>query len=248
MPETRNSDAQVIYFPSCVSRTMGAGLEGKHNVMQVFVNICNKVGLQVSIPDNIQGSCCSQIFSSKGFYKAYQYKANDIVDRLWKASRSGKIPIITDVSSCAYTFQHLRNVITPAHQSKFDRMTIRDSVEFLHDMVLPLIKNVKPKGSIVLHPVCSLQKMGTWHKFVAVARFFAGKVTVPANAGCCGMAGDRGFIVPELTGSATAKEAAEVKRERYEGYYSSTKTCEIAMSDAVGMDYESILYLVDECI
>jgi D-lactate dehydrogenase len=248
IPENKNNHAQVIYFPSCVTRTMGAGLEGKHNLMQAFISICNKVGLQVSVPDKIQGSCCSQIFSSKGFYKAYRYKANDIVDRLWEASHSGKIPVVTDVSSCAYTLQNLRNVISPAHQSKFDRMKMLDSVEFLHDMVMPLIKNVKPKGSIVLHPVCSLQKMGTWHKFVTVARFFAGNVTVPANAGCCGMAGDRGFTIPELTASATAQEAAEVKKERYDGYYSSTKTCEIAMSDAVGMEYESILYLVDECI
>jgi D-lactate dehydrogenase len=34
----------------------------------------------------------------------------------------------------------------------------------------------------------------------------------------------------------------------YEGYYSSGKTCEISMSDAVGKNYESILYLADECI
>jgi D-lactate dehydrogenase len=248
LPETNNSHSQVIYFPSCVSRVMGMGLNGKHNVMQTFINICNKVGLQVTIPGNIKGSCCSQIFSSKGFHNAYQYKANDIVDRLWKASHSGKIPIVTDVSSCAYTLQNIRPVLSPAHQSKFDRMNMLDSVEFLHDMVLPLVKNVKPKESIVLHPVCSLQKMGTWDKFIAVARFFAGSVTVPINAGCCGMAGDRGFTVPELTISATEKEAAEVKKGRYNGYYSSTKTCEIAMSDAVGMDYESVLYLVDECI
>ncbi len=32
------------------------------------------------------------------------------------------------------------------------------------------------------------------------------------------------------------------------GYYSSTKTCEIAMSEAVKENYESILYLVDELL
>jgi D-lactate dehydrogenase len=248
IPETKNSNAQVVYFPSCVSRMMGAGLEGKHNLMQTFVNICNKVGLQVTIPADIKGSCCSQIFSSKGFYKAYQYKANDIVDRLWTASHSGKIPVVTDVSSCAYTLQNIRAVLSPTHQSKFDRMNIMDSVEFLHDMVLPLVNNARRKDSVVLHPVCSLEKMGTRAKFVAVAHFFANSVTVPANAGCCGMAGDRGFIFPELTASATSKEAAEVKARTFNGYYSSTKTCEIAMSDAIGMDYESILYLVDEGI
>lgn len=247
-PDTKSSHPQLIYFPACVSRIMGVGMEGKHNLMQTFISICNKVGLQVSIPSDINGSCCSQIFSSKGFHQAYQYKANDIVERLWKASHSGKIPVVTDVSSCAYTLQNIRGMLSPTNQSRYDRMNILDSVEFLHDMVLPLVKNVKPKQNIVLHPVCSLQKMGTWDKFVTVARFFAGTVTVPANAGCCGMAGDRGFIFPELTASATAKEAAEIRNGRYDGYYSSTKTCEIALSDAVGMDYESILYLVDECI
>jgi D-lactate dehydrogenase len=241
-----HNNAQIIYFPSCVSRMMGSGSQNKHDLMHTFISVCNKVGIHVAIPRNIKGSCCSQIFSSKGFYNAYKYKANDIVDRLWNASHSGEIPIVTDVSSCAYTLQQIRTALSPAQQAKFDRIQIMDSVEFLHDMVLPLVKDVKRKESIVLHPVCSLQKMGTWSKFVSVARFFADKVTVPANAGCCGMAGDRGFIAPALTVSASEKEAAEVKKERYDGYYSSTKTCEMALSHAVGMDYESILYLVDE--
>ena len=248
LPESKDGHANVIYFPSCVTRTMGSGLQNKHSVMQVFLSICGKVGLHAAIPVDISGSCCSQIFSSKGFYKAYHYKANDIIERLWNASHSGKIPVVTDVSSCAYTLQQLRGVLSPANQTRFDRMNIVDSVDFLHDTVLPMVKSVRRKNSVVLHPVCSLEKMGIRDKFVAIARFFADNVTVPANAGCCGMAGDRGFIVPELTASATAKEAAEVKKVKYNGYYSSTKTCEMAMSDAVGVDYESILYLVDECI
>jgi len=62
------------------------------------------------------------------------------------------------------------------------------------------------------------------------------------------MAGDRGFLFPELTISATFLEAQEVKAADFEGYYSSTKTCEMAMSEAVNKNYESILYLVNECI
>src|SRR5690606_13385378 len=105
------------------------------------------------------------------------------------------------------------------------------------------------KGNIVLHPVCSLKKMGLNDKFNKVANAFADKVTVPFNAGCCGMAGDRGFLFPELTKSATEYEAKEVKAcGDFEGYYSSAKTCEMSLSDAVGKNYESIVYLVDECI
>ena len=35
-------------------------------------------------------------------------------------------------------------------------------------------------------------------------------VEVPENWGCCAFAGDRGMLHPELTASATAKQAAEV--------------------------------------
>lgn len=62
------------------------------------------------------------------------------------------------------------------------------------------------------------------------------------------MAGDRGFLFPELTASATFREAQEVNATDYSGYYSSTKTCEMAMSAAVKKNYESILYLVDELL
>jgi D-lactate dehydrogenase len=89
--------------------------------------------------------------------------------------------------------------------------------------------------------------MGTHYKFIQLANRFANTVTEPLHAGCCGMAGDRGFLFPELTASATNAEAAEVKAKNYQGYYSSTKTCEMAISEAVGKNYESILYLVDEC-
>jgi D-lactate dehydrogenase len=99
---------------------------------------------------------------------------------------------------------------------------------------------------IVLHPVCSTEKMKTGEKLLRVAGHFAARVTVPRNAGCCGMAGDRGFLFPELTMSATRAEAEELSQKQYDGHYSTTKTCEMAMSEALKRDYESILYLADE--
>jgi len=62
------------------------------------------------------------------------------------------------------------------------------------------------------------------------------------------MAGDRGFLFPELTASATRPEAAEISGIRADGFYSSTKTCEMAMTAALKENYESILYLADECL
>jgi D-lactate dehydrogenase len=243
-----NDDRSFIYFPSCVTRLMGASNQAKKSVTEVFISVAEKAGYNVIIPDNINGTCCGQIFSSKGHYDAYRYKANDVVERLWTGSREGSIPIVTDVSSCAYTLQNIRHALREENKIRYDKLVTYDSVEFLHDSILPVVRNVVKKQSVVLHPVCSLEKMATWPKFIAVARFFAEKVTVPQNAGCCGMAGDRGFLYPELTASATWRESAEVAEVDYDGCYSSTKTCELALSAATGKNYESILYLADECM
>ena len=95
---------------------------------------------------------------------------------------------------------------------------------------------------------CSLEKMQPPSKFLQLANQFAEEVTVPKHTGCGGMAGDRGFLFPAITASSTNHEAGEIKERKFEGYYSSTKTCEMAMSAAVEQNYESILYLVDEAI
>jgi D-lactate dehydrogenase len=239
---------EVVYFPSCISRMLGS-YEGKEkNIMESFLSICSKSGIAVKVPDKISGSCCSQIFSSKGYKDAHQFTANSIVEKLWQSSREGALPVVIDVSSCAYTLHNLRPSLNEPCKQKFDQLTILDCVDFLHDKVMPAAVVKEQKSNIVLHSVCSLEKMKTSHKFISLAKHFAARVTVPENTGCCGMAGDRGFLLPELTASATNPEAAEVNQQQYAGYYSSTKTCEMAMSDAVKKNYESVLYLVDEAL
>ncbi len=238
----------IVYFPACISRVLGNGEDGKKSLMETFLSVSAKAGINVIVLNNVTGSCCGQIFSSKGFYTAYQYTANKIVEHLWRDSEKGKHAVVMDVSSCTYTLHHIRGVLTKENQQCYDKLTIIDSVDYLHDYVMTVQSSVNKKNKVVLHPVCALEKLGIEYKFVNIAKAYAKEVTVPVHAGCCGMAGDRGFLFPELTAAATALEAKEVCSHEYDGYYSSTKTCEIAMSEAVKKNYESILYLVDECI
>jgi D-lactate dehydrogenase len=239
---------RIVYFPACISRAMGTYPGKKKNIMETFISICEKSGIGVTILDDVKGSCCGQIFSSKGFKAAYGHMANKILDQLWSSSGEGMCPIVVDVSSCTFTLRKMRSVLDDENKRKFDSLIILDSVEFLHDMVVPVVKIHTRKNDIVLHPVCSLEKMKTTDKFLNLAKHFAHSVTIPKYSGCCGMAGDRGFLFPELTASATHHEASEVKEKKYDGYYSSTRTCEIALSEAVRQNYESILHLVDGAI
>lgn len=243
-----DKDGSIVYFPTCINRMMGGAKDNKKSVPQTFMSVSDKAGIKVLIPDDIKGMCCGQLFSSKGYNDAYVYTVNETVKKLWRWTSQGKFPVVLDVSSCTHTLHSCRAVLTDENKTYFDQLNIIDSIDYLYDHVTPRLTDIRKKDSIVLHPVCTLKKMGLESKLFKLADHFANHVDVPINAGCCGMAGDRGFLFPELTAAATAPEATEVKKNSYTGYYSSAKTCEMAMSDAVGKNYESILYLVDECL
>jgi D-lactate dehydrogenase len=151
-----------------------------------------------------------------------------------------------DTTSCTNSLFGSRPYLSKENQERFDKIQILDIIDFLADTVLPSLIITKPKNKIVFHPVCSSYKMNLLGKMKSIGKACAKQADFPVNAGCCGMAGDRGFYYPELTAAATRKEAAEVLSANYDGYYSSGKTCEMSISNTVAKNYRSILYLLDE--
>jgi len=233
-------NGQVLYFPSCISRLMGG------DIAEVVSSVGQKAGIGIKIPNDINGSCCGQIFSSKGFSDAYRITANRMIDRLWKSSEEGKLPIVMDVTSCTQTVKSCKSYLTDENKARYDQMTFIDIIDFAADNLLPRLKIPNQKGPVVFHPVCSVYKMGTLKKMQTIGDACSSNAYIPLFAKCCGMAGDRGMYHPELTASATKTEAEEVRQVRYSGYYSTSRTCEMALSEAVGENYESILKLLDE--
>jgi D-lactate dehydrogenase len=92
---------------------------------------------------------------------------------------------------------------------------------------------------------CSINHLKLGNKLLALAVAMANEVVTPAAAGCCGFAGDRGFLHTELTRSATA-EAEEVCARKFDAYLGSNRTCEIGLNLATGRDFESFVYLLEE--
>jgi D-lactate dehydrogenase len=248
IPSTQTSGAQAVYFPSCISRVMGR-LPGElkdASLMEVTVEVARRAGVPVFIPSDVAGTCCGTPFSSKGFSRAHAIAINAAVERCWRWSGEGKLPIVIDTSPCTYGFKTARPYLSEENQQRFDRMTFLDSIEFVHDQLLPKLAIQSKSGSVALHPVCSVTKMGIGTKLEAIARACSGQVTVPLDAGCCAFAGDRGFLFPELTQSATRLEAAEVKAKHPDECYSSSRTCEIGMTRATGQIYRSYMYLLEK--
>lgn len=240
--------AEIVYFPSCISRLLGSYPGKEKNILETFFEVSEKAGIAVKLVNQTHQACCSQIFGSKGFAPAQRQQAATILDKLWESSLHGKLPVVIDVSSCAYTLHQLRPLLDEAKQERFDKIRVLDLVEYLHLYIMPRVAFVRSKKTVVLHPVCALKKMNTEQLLVEMASKLADHVVVPMQSGCCGMAGDRGFLFPELTAAAAAPVVSALQDIAADGYYSTTTTCEMAMSTAVSRNYQSILYLLAESL
>jgi D-lactate dehydrogenase len=248
--------SNFIYFPSCISRQLGTPkppMIAKHpsgtnysSLMETLLTLADRSGLCLQIPPNTEGHCCGMPFSSKGYTAAYKATLHHTILKFWEWSERGKYPVVIDTTSCTYTLRTCSDGLSNEDRELWKQLTILDGIEFLHDYLLPRLDVHPVDEEIILHPNCSSRKLGLDAKLIAIAKRCARSVTVPLNLGCCAFAGDRGLLYPELTSSATEKEAAEVNARDYDGYYSSNITCEMGMSEATGKDYVGIVYLVEK--
>lgn len=234
-----------VYLSACIQRMMGNSPE-KGSVQAAMLRVCQRAGIDVFLPEQLPGHCCGQAFSSKGFQDAATLKQEQVIDALWQWTNEGHLPVVMDFTSCTYTLLHAGSHLSPAYKEKLNQLIIMDAITFLDKVVAPNLPAIRKKDQVVIHPGCAATKMqlqGTMH---ALAGHYAEKVVLPPSAGCCGMAGDRGFLFPELTESATKAELSEALMQPADGYYASAKTCEMALTHFSGKDYEHIVYLLDE--
>ena len=246
-PATSRAGAAAVYFPACISRTMGElpGEPRTPSLIGAFVAVAARAGAPVWIPDGVEGTCCGVPFSSKGYVEAHALAANRAIERFWTWSDGGRLPVVVDTSPCTWGLATCGSQLTPENRERAARMTVLDAIAFTHDTLLPRLSARRKAGPIAIHPVCSVTKMGLGAKLEAIARFCGDDVRVPASAGCCAFAGDRGFLHPELTASATRLEAAEVRASSCSEHVSSSRTCEIGMTRATGEVYRSYLFLLE---
>ncbi len=160
-------EKQFIYFPSCISRQLGKPnhdsrySNSEHNSLaETLILIAQRANIHLQIPENISGTCCGMPFHSKGYTKAYQLSLHKTIVKFWRWSEGGKYPIVIDTTSCAQTLRTCGNDLSPEDKEKWKKLTLLDSIEFLHDYVLPEL-NIQPVDeNVILHPNCSAENWG----------------------------------------------------------------------------------------
>ncbi|AWW35615.1 FAD-binding and (Fe-S)-binding domain-containing protein [Streptomyces cadmiisoli] len=243
MPLTTRDGASAVYYPACVNRIFGgSGGDGTRSLPEAVVDVSARAGKPVWIPNDVNGTCCSTIWHTKGYDDGNTVMANRIVEAAWRWTDGGRLPLVVDASSCTLGIEHeVVPYLTDANRERHGRLTVVDSVVWAAEQLLPHLTIRHRTGSAVLHPTCSMQHLGDVEQLRAVAEAVAEEVVIPDDTGCCAFAGDRGMLHKELTASATEKEAAEVTSREYDVHLSANRMCEIGMDRATGRTYYSAL-------
>lgn len=233
----QNQNADILYFPSCVNALFGAP-PGEINVQDAFLSLCVRAGVEVMVPEGIEGSCCTTPWKSKGLTDGYEVMSRITRERILETARERKIPIVCDATSCTDGLMGL-------DEKDRSGVEILDALSFIADRILPQLNVKKKLASIALHPTCSGTQLGLNESMAKIAQFVSDEVYVPENWACCGFGGDRGLLHPELTESATFAEAREIKSRTFSEYSSANRPCEIAMSQATGESYKHLLQVLE---
>jgi D-lactate dehydrogenase len=241
LPATQREGAAAVYLPACINRIMGTSRDDADALWlpAALVAVSERAGLPVWIPDDAPGHCCGTPWSSKGFRAGHAAMSAQLADALWRWSDEGRLPVVIDATSCAH------GIAEELADERVAKVSVLDAVTWAHEHLLSRLEIRSPVGSAVVHPTCSARHLGLAATMEALTGALATETVVPLTATCCGMAGDRGLLYPELTAAATSDEAAEVTARPFDAHVSANRTCEVALERATGRPYMSVIQLLE---
>ena len=122
-------------------------------------------------------------FSSKGYTQAYKATLHKTIAKFWEWSEGGKYPIVIDTTSCAHSLHTCSEYLSEEDLARYQQMTILDSLEFIHDTLLPKLEIHPVDEDVVLHPNCSARKLGLDGKMLSIAQTMRPLGNRPAQPG-----------------------------------------------------------------
>lgn len=242
-------DADVVFFGACIGTMFGAEADGNGS-RDALRELLDRAGIVVAVPKENGGLCCGTPWKSKGHLDGYRLMSDRVLASLWEASRQGALPVVCDAASCTEGLDVMLAQAV-AKNPTYRRLRIEDATTFVAREVLPELTVTNKLAAIAVHPTCSTTALGATGALTAIAAEIANEVFVPEGWGCCGFAGDRGMLHPELTASATAHESVEViaadaERSGFDAFVSANRTCEIGMTRATGRPYRHVIEVLEE--
>lgn len=227
---------KVVYFPSCINQTMGVAKGDPYQtpLPNAMISLLTKAGYEVIFPENMESLCCGTIWESKGMPDIADRKTKELEVALYKASNRGAYPVLCDQSPCLYRMR-----------TCMKSMRLYEPAEFIELFLVDKLVFTPVDEPVALHVTCSTTKMQLRDTIISLAKRCSTNVFVPAEVGCCGFAGDKGFTQPEINAYALRKLRPQLELSSIKMGYSNSRTCEIGLATNGKIPYMSIVYLVD---
>jgi D-lactate dehydrogenase len=248
LPQTQKAGAAAVYFPACINRIFGRDPDSpaSPSLPDTFATLSKRAGKPLWIPPDVIGLCCSSPWKSKGYPKGHEFMAKSVAEAMIRWSDGGKMPIVVDAASCTLALsQDIASLLDEETKAKYEALTIIDSIAWCRDL-LPNLTIRRKLGRIAVHPTCSITHLELAKTLKQIAAKLADDVEVPIGTTCCGTAGDRGLLHPELVVSSTREVKAVLDAHPAEAYVSANRTCEMGLRHATGRPYESFVFLLEE--
>ena len=237
--------AAAVYFPACINRIFGnpRARSLEPSLAEAMVAVSERAGQPLWIPPDLAGHCCSTPWSSKGYREGRREMARRMAQAALRWTREGELPLLTDASSCAQALagEDLGGALDDELRERLGAVRVIDPVEWVHERLLGSLQLGGRLRTLALHPPCAAVQGGLDGRLREIAGALADEVVEPLVPGCCGMAGDRGLLHPELPAAALGESARELSGRELDACVSCNRTCELALEGVTGRPYESIV-------
>jgi D-lactate dehydrogenase len=248
LPKTDRNGAAAVYFCACINRMFGRdpNRPAAPSLAETLVSLSRRAGKPLWIPPDVAGLCCSTPWRSKGLRQGHKYMAQAVADALWRWSDGGALPIVVDAASCTLGLKEdVMTQLEGERKERYESLKIIDSIAWCREL-LPNLAISRKLRRVAVHPTCSTTDLGLAGALKQIAGCLADEVEVPVGTTCCGTAGDRGLLHPELVVSATREVQLVLIDRPCDAYVSANRTCEMGLRHATGRPYESFVFLLEE--
>ena len=229
---SKSFEDKVVYLVSCPNRIFGSD-KSSYNLADTVVSLLNKAHIEVRYPPAMPSLCCGQPFDSHGNQTAARSYRESLQQALEQASEHGRYTVITDNGACALSSHN------------FPGIRMMEMAQYLYEVVAPRLHITPLTDPVALHVSCSSQHLDSGKALKALTRMLCEQIIIPDHITCCGFAGDKGFTTPALNQAALAPLPAALAENCQRGI-SNSRTCEIGLSQASGIPYDHIVYLMNE--
>ncbi|MFM1986589.1 MAG: hypothetical protein RIS18_806, partial [Actinomycetota bacterium] len=161
----KSSSPDLVYFPSCVN-----SIYGESEIQRSFLNLCEKAGLNVLIPEGIGDLCCGTPWASKGLTQGYEVMALKTKKEIMKQVTKVNLPVVSDATSCTHGLTQIFGQT---------QIPVVDVLRFVNEKILPKLQIKTKLSSLAIHPTCSGVELGINKHMSSLAEAISDQVIVP---------------------------------------------------------------------